>query len=70
MASYAPPSSSPIETTASVAPRSVAATSGWSREGGTTIIVGTADTLDVISKRYNVPSSEILKANGYGGPRV
>ncbi|MBR2118817.1 MAG: peptidoglycan DD-metalloendopeptidase family protein [Pseudomonadota bacterium] len=70
MASYAPPSSSPIETTASVAPRSVAATSGWSREGGTTIIVGTADTLEVISKRYNVPSSEILKANGYGGPRV
>ncbi len=70
MASYAPPSSSPIETTASVAPRSVAANSGYSREGGTTIIVGTADTLDVISKRYNVPSSEILKANGYGGPRV
>jgi murein DD-endopeptidase MepM/ murein hydrolase activator NlpD len=69
MASYAPPSS-PIETTASVAPRSVAATSGYSREGGTTIIVGTADTLDVISKRYNVPPAEILKANGYGGPRV
>ena len=69
MASYTPPSS-PIETTGSTAPRSVAATSGYSREGGTTIIVGTADTLDVISKRYNVPSSEILKANGYGGPRV
>ncbi|CAN5169640.1 LysM peptidoglycan-binding domain-containing M23 family metallopeptidase [soil metagenome] len=70
MASYSPPSSSPIETTASVAPRSVAANSGYSREGGTTIIVGTADTLDVLSRRYNVPSSEILKANGYGGPRV
>jgi murein DD-endopeptidase MepM/ murein hydrolase activator NlpD len=70
MASYAPPSSSPIETTASTTPRSVAANSGYSRDGGTTIIVGTADTLDVISKRYNVPSSEILKANGYGGPRV
>ena len=71
MASYAPPSSSPIETTASTTPpRSVAANSGYSREGGTTIIVGTADTLDIISKRYNVPSSEILKANGYGGPRV
>lgn len=71
MASYAPPpSSSPIETTASVAPRSVAASSGYSRDGGTTIIVGTADTLDVISRRYNVPSSEILRANGYGGPRV
>jgi len=67
--SYAPPSS-PIETTGTVAPRSVAATSGYHREGGTTIIVGTADTLDVISKRYNVPSAEIMKANGYGGPRV
>ncbi len=70
MASYAPPASSPIETTASVAPRSVAANSGWSREGGTKIIVGTADTLEVLSRRYNVSSSEILKANGYGGPRV
>lgn len=70
MASYSPPPSSPIETTASVAPRSVAANSGYSREGGTTIIVGTADTLDIISKRYNVPSSEILKANGYSGPRM
>lgn len=69
MASYAPPSASPIEHTGST-PRSVAATSGWSREGGTTIIVGTADTLDIIAKRYNVPSAEILRANGYGGPRV
>lgn len=69
MASYAPPSS-PIEHTGSTSPRSVAATSGWSREGGTTIIVGTADTLDIIAKRYNVPSAEILRANGYGGPRV
>lgn len=68
MASYAPPSA-PIEHTGST-PRSVAATSGWSREGGTTIIVGTADTLDIIAKRYNVPSAEILRANGYGGPRV
>ncbi|EKS40367.1 peptidoglycan DD-metalloendopeptidase family protein [Afipia clevelandensis] len=70
MASYSPPASSPIETTATVAPRSVAANSGYSRDGGTTIIVGTADTLDIIAKRYNVPTSEILKANGYGGPRM
>ncbi|MES2750953.1 MAG: peptidoglycan DD-metalloendopeptidase family protein [Pseudomonadota bacterium] len=69
LASYSPPSS-PIEHTGSTPPRSVAATSGFSREGGTTIIVGTADTLDVISRRYSVPSSEILKVNGYGGPRV
>ncbi|CAN5243537.1 LysM peptidoglycan-binding domain-containing M23 family metallopeptidase [soil metagenome] len=69
LASYTPPSS-PIETTGSTPPRSVAATSGWHREGGTAILVGTADTLDIISKRYNVPPAEILKANGYGGPRV
>jgi murein DD-endopeptidase MepM/ murein hydrolase activator NlpD len=71
MASYAPPQQPVIEATGSTTPRSVAATpSGWSREGGTTIIVGTADTLDIISRRYNVPSAEIMKANGYNGPRM
>ncbi len=70
LSSYSPSSSSPIESTGSVTPRSVAATPSFSREGGTTIIVGTSDNLEIISKRYNVPSSEILNANGYGGPRV
>jgi murein DD-endopeptidase MepM/ murein hydrolase activator NlpD len=70
MASYSPPSA-PIESTGSVTPRSVAAIPpGWTREGGTTIIVGTSDTLDVISKRYNVPAAAILGANNYSGPRV
>ncbi len=69
VSSYAP--SNPIETTGSVPPRSVAATpSSWSREGGTKIIVGTSDTLEIVSKRYNVPSSEIMRANGYNGPRL
>lgn len=69
MASYAP--SNPIETTASVPPHSVAATpTGWSREGGTKIIVGTSDTLEVISRRYNVPAMAIMQANGYSGPRA
>jgi murein DD-endopeptidase MepM/ murein hydrolase activator NlpD len=72
MASYAPPSSpSPVEHTGSTpAPRSIAATPEPIREGGTKIIVGTSDTLDVISRRYNVPAAEILHANGYSGPRV
>ncbi len=72
MASYAPSSSpSPIEHTGSTpAPRSIAATPEPTREGGTKIIVGTSDTLDVISRRYNVPPAEILRANGYSGPRV
>jgi murein DD-endopeptidase MepM/ murein hydrolase activator NlpD len=62
--------SSPIESTGSVTPPSVAATHAYSREGGTTIIVGSSDTLDIIAKRYNVPPQEIMRANGYNGPRV
>ena len=66
--SYTPPSQ-PIETTGRAAPRSVAANHG-SGHGGTTIIVGTSDTLDTLSRRYNVSSAAILQANGYKGPRV
>src|SRR6476646_9026837 len=47
--SYAAPGQ-PIETPGSAAPRSVAATRG-SGQGGTTIIVGTSDTLDTLSRR-------------------
>jgi murein DD-endopeptidase MepM/ murein hydrolase activator NlpD len=68
VASYAPPTHKPIETTGSV-PRSVAA-KGWSQGSGTTIIVGTSDTMDGLSKRYGVTTAEILKANGYKGPRA
>jgi murein DD-endopeptidase MepM/ murein hydrolase activator NlpD len=69
ISSYAPPSHSPIETTATVPPRSVAATRP-AAQGGTTIIVGTSDTLDLLAKRYNVSAAAILQANGYKGPRV
>jgi murein DD-endopeptidase MepM/ murein hydrolase activator NlpD len=69
VASYSPPTRGPIETTGTVAPRSVAA-KGWSQGGNTTIIVGTSDTMDGLSKRYGVPTAEILKANGYKGPRA
>ncbi len=58
-----------IETTGTVAPRSVAATHG-SGQGGTTIIVGTSDTLEILSRRYNVSSAAIMQANGYKGPRA
>ena len=68
LSSYAPPSHSPIETTATVAPRSVAARQP--AQGGSTIIVGTSDTLDILAKRYNVSSAAILQANGYKGPRA
>src|SRR5207249_10303677 len=69
ISSYAPPSRPPIETTATVPPRSLAAARP-SAQGGTTIIVGTSDTLDLLAKRYNVSAAAILQANGYKGPRV
>jgi murein DD-endopeptidase MepM/ murein hydrolase activator NlpD len=70
LASYAPPARAPLETTGTVAPRSIAATHGLSREAGTTIIVGSSDTLETLARRYNVSSAAILQANGYKGPRV
>ena len=68
MASYSPPAHGPIETTGTVAPRSVAA--AHKEQGGTTIIVGTSDTLEALARRYNVSTAAILQANGYKGPRA
>jgi LysM repeat protein len=68
LASYAPPAR-PIETTGTVAPRSVAAAHAPAR-AGTTIIVGTSDTLDILARRYHVTPAAIMQANGYKGPRV
>ncbi len=69
LASYAPPPAQPrLETTGTVTPRSVAA--ARPAPSGTTIIVGTSDTLDILAKRYNVSSAAILQANGYKGPRA
>jgi murein DD-endopeptidase MepM/ murein hydrolase activator NlpD len=70
VASYSPPTRQPIETTGSVGPRSIAATRAPGREAGSTIIIGTSDTLEGLSQRYGVTSAEILKANGYKGPRA
>lgn len=70
LASYAPPAHQPLETTGTVAPRSVAATHAPAAQAGTTIIVGTSDTLETLSRRYNVSSAAILQANGYKGPRA
>ena len=69
LASYSPPAHPRLETTGSVAPRSVAATRGPG-QGGTTVIVGTSDTLETLSRRYNVSPAAILQANGYKGPRA
>jgi murein DD-endopeptidase MepM/ murein hydrolase activator NlpD len=68
LASYRAPAH-PLENTGTVPPRSVAATRG-SAQGGTTIIVGTSDTLEILSRRYNVSPTAILQANAYKGPRA
>ncbi len=72
LASYAPPARPPLETTGTVPPRSVAAAHGPTHgtTTTTTIIVGTSDTLDTLSRRYNVSPAAILQANGYKGPRT
>jgi murein DD-endopeptidase MepM/ murein hydrolase activator NlpD len=69
LASYSPPAHPQLETTGSVAPRSVAAIHGPG-QSGTTIIVGTSDTLETLSHRYHVSSAAIMQANGYKGPRT
>ena len=71
LSSYAPPPAHPqIETTGTVPPRSVAAAHNAAAPAGTTIIVGTSDTLDLLARRYNVSAAAILQANGYKGPRA
>src|SRR5207253_1949295 len=70
LASYAPPAQPKLETTGTVPPKSVAATRNAPAHGGTTIIVGTSDNLDILARRYNVSSAAILQANGYKGPRA
>jgi murein DD-endopeptidase MepM/ murein hydrolase activator NlpD len=70
LASYAPPAQPRLETTATVAPRSVVAAHVPAATGGTTIIVGTSDTLEILARRYNVTPAAILAANGYKGPRA
>ena len=70
LSSYQPPQQPQLESTGSVGPKSVAATRNAPAQGGTKIIVGTSDTLDILARRYNVSSAEILRANGYKGPRA
>jgi murein DD-endopeptidase MepM/ murein hydrolase activator NlpD len=71
LASYSPPPAQPkLETTGTVPPRSGATAHNAAAQGGTTIIVGTSDTLEGLARRYNVSTAAILQANGYKGPRA
>jgi len=60
----APASTGQIKT----APRPAASgsTNGWSAVGGSPIVVSENDTLETLSRRYGVPTSAMLKANGLG----
>jgi murein DD-endopeptidase MepM/ murein hydrolase activator NlpD len=69
IASYEPPAQPKLETTGTVAPRSVVANHSTHTPGGITIIVGTSDTLEILAQRYHVAPAAILEANGYKGPR-
>ena len=41
---------------------------GWSASGGTPIAVGQGESLDSLSRRYGVPASALLAANGLSSP--
>ena len=46
------------------APSSTASAAGWSPVGGSPVVVAGTDTLETLSRRYGVPPSAMLKANG------
>jgi murein DD-endopeptidase MepM/ murein hydrolase activator NlpD len=61
---YQPAPPVPPEVTGSAAPRKPAsASSPWSWEGGTAIIVAQGETIDVIAQRHNVPAAALVEAN-------
>lgn len=54
-----------VKSAASGAMEAVGGTAkGWTAQGGSSVYVGSADTLASLSGRYNVPSAAILAANG------
>ena len=65
LSSYAPPAQPQLENTGTVPQHSVAAAHGPAPRS-TTIIVGNSDTLDILSRRYNVSPIAILQANVRG----
>ncbi|HZZ61755.1 MAG TPA: M23 family metallopeptidase [Roseiarcus sp.] len=68
--------SAPTQSVASAALPSVSAApaavggsaAGWSARGGTPIVVAQNDTLDTLSRRFGVPASALLRANGLSSP--
>jgi murein DD-endopeptidase MepM/ murein hydrolase activator NlpD len=62
---YAPPRQ---EYTGSIAPPPQAAPNSWSWEGGTAVTVAQGDTLEGISRRFQVPVPAIMQANNMTPP--
>jgi len=59
------PASTEITTTSSVkTARPAESTGHWSWEGGTPVTVGADETVETIGRRYGVPASAIMQANG------
>lgn len=72
---YAPPaqvSSAPLAAPRATGPVEavVGSATGWTAQGGTPFVVGSGDTLSVISGRYNVPVAALVAANGLKGSSV
>lgn len=65
-AAPAAPAARPVVTAAAPAPVAAAETAeaGWSRAGGTEITVRDGETVYNLAKRYGVPATAIVKANG------
>ena len=55
-------SGAPIASASAAPVRGSAA--GWSAVGGTPVVVASGETLDSLSRRYGVPASALLSANG------
>jgi murein DD-endopeptidase MepM/ murein hydrolase activator NlpD len=58
-------------TTGSLHPRAEAvggSAAGWTAEGGSPVIVGSADDAGTLSSRYGVPQAALLSANGLHSP--
>jgi murein DD-endopeptidase MepM/ murein hydrolase activator NlpD len=52
------------EVTGSVTTAPAAQSGHWTWEGGTPVVVGRDDTVEIIGRRYGVPASAIRQANG------
>ncbi len=41
---------------------------GWRAQGGSPIVVADGENLDIVSRRYGVPQSALMKVNGFTSP--